>query len=264
MKKYLVIGNPIEHTLSPKLHNFWIKQYNLDAYYEKKKLKKNQIQSTILDLKNENISGINVTLPFKQVVIPFLDELSPEAKKSYSVNTIYKKNNKVIGHNTDIAGFELGFKKINFNIKSKKVFILGAGGVVPSIILALQKMEVSQIFLSNRTKKKAENLKKFYQNLQIVEWGKICDFDVVINATSLGLKENEEIDIDFSSIENNKLFYDIIYNPIQTKFLSNAKKLGNKTENGKMMFIYQAHQAFTVWHQIMPTIDDKTIKLLDE
>ena len=264
MKKYLVIGNPIEHTMSPKLHNFWIKENNLDAYYEKKELKESEIEEIIVNVRKGNISGINVTLPFKQIVIPFLDELSLEAKKSYSVNTIYKKDNKVIGHNTDIAGFELGFKKINFNIKNKKVFILGAGGVVPSIILALKKMEVSQIFLSNRTKKKAENLKNLYTNLQIIEWGEICDFDVVINATSLGLKDNDEMNIDFSNIENNKLFYDIIYNPAQTKFLSNAKKLGNKIENGKMMFIYQAHQAFTLWHQIMPTINDKTIELLNE
>ena len=164
---------------------------------------------------------------------------------------------------TDIDGFELGLKSINFNMKDKKVFILGAGGVVSSIILALKKMGVLKVFLSNRTKKRAENLKEIYSDLQIIEWGETCDFDVIINATSVGLKKNEEIKIDHANIGSNKLFYDVIYNPTKTKFLLKAKQFGHQIENGKMMFIYQAHQAFTVWHKKMPVIDDETIRLLD-
>ena len=105
--------------------------------------------------------------------------------------------------------------------------------------------------------------KKIYSNLEIINWGDTPDADVIINATSLGLKKTDEIKLNYSEIGSNKLFYDIIYNPKQTKFLSKAKKFGNQTENGKMMFIYQAHQAFTIWHKIMPKIDEETIKLLD-
>jgi len=141
MKKYLVIGNPIEHSLSPKLHNYWIKKNNIDAVYDKKQLNETDIERIISEVKDCKIDGINVTVPFKKSVIPFIDELSFEANKAQSVNTIYKKNNKIVGHNTDTSGFELAIKKINYDVKGKKVFILGAGGVVPSIILALKKMK---------------------------------------------------------------------------------------------------------------------------
>ena len=140
---------------------------------------------------------------------------------------------------------------------------MGAGGVVPSIILALKKMGADKIILSNRTKKKAEQLKKIFPNLEIVNWGEIPEFNMIINATSLGLNKEDEIKLDYAGVGSNKLFYDVIYNPKQTKFLSRAKQFGNQTENGKMMFIYQAHQAFTLWHKVMPKIDEETIKLLD-
>ena len=145
MKKYLVIGNPITHSLSPKLHNYWIKQNNIDAIYDKKKLNENELYNLILDVKEKNISGINVTVPFKNSVIPFLDELSDESNKTQSVNTIYLKDKRIIGHNTDIEGFENAIKKINFDFNNKKIFILGAGGVVPSIIYASIKMGSSEI-----------------------------------------------------------------------------------------------------------------------
>ena len=263
MKKYLVIGNPIEHSLSPKLHNHWIKKNNIDAIYDKKQLNEGDIEGIISEVRNEKINGINVTVPFKKLVISFIDELSVEANEAQSVNTIYKENNKIVGHNTDISGFELALRGKNYDIKNKKVFILGAGGVTSSIILALKKMGASKVILSNRTKKKAEELKKTFSDLEIVDWGEIPEFNMIINTTSLGLNKDDEIKLDYENIGSNKFFYDVIYNPRQTKFLSKAKQFGNQIENGKMMFIYQAHQAFTIWHKIMPKIDDKTIKLLD-
>ena len=150
MKKYLVIGNPIEHSLSPKLHSYWIKKNNIDAIYEKEKLDESSLENLILKVKD-----------------------------------------KIIGNNTDINGFELSIKRSKFDLFNKKVFILGAGGVVPSIIYALNKMKVSKIFICNRTREKAENLKKLFNNLNIIEWGEIPDFDIIINATSLGLKKEE-------------------------------------------------------------------------
>ena len=263
MKKYLVIGNPIEHSLSPKLHNYWIKKNKIDAAYDKKLLNESDIEDIISQVKKENIGGINVTVPFKKTVISFVDELTSEANESQSINTIYKENDKVIGHNTDMVGFELGLRHINYNVKDKKIFILGAGGVVPSIILALKKMGASKVILSNRTKKKAEDLKKSFSYLEIIDWGETPEFHMIINATSIGLNEGDEIKLDYADIGPNKFFYDVIYNPKQTNFLKKAKMFGNQTENGKMMFIYQAHQAFTIWHKIMPEIDDETIKLLD-
>jgi len=263
MKKYLVIGNPIEHSLSPKLHNYWIKKNNIKAIYEKKKINENDIKSVISEIKNEKISGLNVTVPFKKSVIQYMDELSPEATETQSVNTIYFQNGKVVGHNTDISGFELGIKYAKYNVNKKKVFILGAGGVVSSIIVALKKMGAAKIIISNRTKTRAEELKNSFNELEIVDWGKTPNFDMVINATSIGLKNEDGIKLDTASVGTGKFFYDVIYNPKETIFLKRAKLFGNKTENGKMMFIYQAHQAFTIWHKLMPVIDDEIINLLD-
>ena len=263
MKKYLVIGNPIEHSLSPKLHNYWIKKNNIEAVYDKKQINESDIKFVIDEIKNEKINGINVTVPFKKSVIPFMDELSSEANESQSVNTIYFRSGKVIGHNTDISGFELGIKYSKYDVKNKIVFILGAGGVVSSIIIALKKMGAAKIIISNRTKTKAEDLKKIFNELEIIDWEKTPNFDMIINATSIGLKNEEGINLDYTSVGHNKFFYDLIYNPKETIFLKRAKLFGNKAENGKMMFIYQAHQAFTVWHKLMPDINEETMNLID-
>ena len=263
MKNYFVIGNPIDHSLSPKLHNHWIRKFDLKARYEKKKLEEKQIKGLITDIRERKIDGVNVTVPFKNKVIPHIDILSPNAKITQSVNTIHLKDNKIIGENTDIEGFQLGIKSARLNITGKKIFILGAGGVVPSIILGLKNMKVSKILVSNRTKSKAENLQKTFNDLDIIDWGETTDFDMVINATSLGLADKDQIDFNFEKIAKNKIFYDVIYNPSETNFLKSAKKHGGITENGKMMFIYQAYLAFKIWHNITPEIDNDLIKFLN-
>ena len=262
MKKYFVIGNPISHSLSPKLQNYWLKQNNINAVYNKIKLEENEIKRIIQDIKKQKIAGCNVTVPYKKKVIPFLDRLSNQAEQTQSVNTIIFEKGNLIGHNTDIIGFDKAIKSLNFNMKGKKILILGAGGVVPSIIFAIKKMGVSEITISNRSKQKAEDLKILFKNLNILEWGNLTNFDVVINATSLGLN-NEKINLDFSKVGKKKLFYDVIYNPVETNFLKEGKQLGNITENGATMFIYQALEAFKLWHGIEPEVNFETLKLLN-
>ncbi len=262
MKRYFVIGNPIDHSLSPKLQNWWLKENNIDATYDKIKLEEHEIKNFIQDIKEQKIAGCNVTVPFKKKIIPFLDKLSQEAEQTQSVNTITFDSGELVGHNTDISGFDTAIKKLNFKTKGKKVLILGAGGVVPSIIFALKNMRVQEIIITNRTREKAENLKALFNNIKILEWGDLTDFHMVINATSLGLN-NETIDLDFSSLEHDKLFYDVIYNPQETRFLKMGKQLGYKTENGKTMFVYQALEAFKLWHNIEPKVNTDTYKLLD-
>ena len=262
MKKFLVIGNPIKHSLSPQLHNYWIKKNNIDAIYEKKQTTDKELNEIVNDVRIEKLCGINITIPFKKSIIPYVDILSVEAENTQSVNTIYYNNGKVVGHNTDIAGFELSINKIKYNVSGKKILVLGAGGVVSSIVYALYKMKASTIIVTNRTKQKAEDLKILFKNLIIADWGEVPDFDIIINATSVGLNLNDKLNLDFSKVGNNKLFYDIIYNPNMTNFLKTGNNLGNMTENGKMMFIYQAHQAFTIWHKLMPEINDEVIKIV--
>jgi len=274
IKKYLVIGNPIEHSLSPKLHNYWFNKNNIDAVYDKKQINEADIKEIISEVRNGKIDGINVTVPFKKSVIPFLDKLTPLANETRSVNTIYKENENgidvVVGANTDVGGFEQSLEYINYNVKNKKVFILGAGGVVPSILKALEKLEAAKVYIRNRTKEKAKDLESYYKTslgLETLDWGQSPDFDIIINATSLGLKNNDKIELDYNKHKpkffgKKKLFYDVIYNPGKTNFLLKGEELGNETTNGKMMFICQAQLAFKIWHNILPKIDNETIELL--
>jgi shikimate dehydrogenase len=251
--------------------------------YNKKKVEENDLEQIINKVKNDTIDGINITVPFKKSVIPFLDELTPEANKVQSVNTIFKKNNKIIGANTDIYGFEASLIYNNFKLKNKKVFILGAGGVVSSIIYVLKKMGVTQITLSNRTKKKVEDLRKIFPDLKVVDWGETPEFDMIINATSLGLNENDKIGLDFNDLKetyksknykkikvnSSKLFYDVIYKREdkdlgQTDFLLSGKRLGHKTMDGSLMFLHQAAESFRIWHKTQPRIDwDKKAQMED-
>ncbi len=263
MKKFLVIGNPIKHSLSPKLHNYWFKKNSIDAIYDKSQIEENDIKHVVSEIRNGILEGVNVTVPFKKSVIKFLDDLSPFARETQSVNTIYKDKNKIIGGNTDIGGFVASLNYINYNLKGKTVFILGAGGVVPSIIVALNHLNVSKIILSNRSNDKAMNLKKKFPFISLVTWGQLQDFDMIINATSIGLNRDDKIPINFNNTKPGGLFYDIIYNPKETNFLLEAKKKGNLIENGKMMFVYQAQLAFELWFNFKPEINEEVIKLVE-
>ena len=230
----------------------------------KKKLEIDDLKNLVSEIKDKKITGVNVTVPFKKAIIPFLDKLSTEAEKTQSVNTVFIKDNKIFGHNTDIIGFINAIKKINFSVSNKRVFLLGAGGVVPSLVFALNQMNAAKIYISNRTLKKAKDLKILFPNIEIIDWGNLVASDLLINATSIGLNKEDKIDLDFSKIGTNKFFYDVIYNPKETNFLKTGKQLGNLTENGKLMFIYQALSAFNLWHNSNMGLEENVIELLDK
>ena len=277
MKKYLVIGNPIEHSLSPLIHNYWMKKHCLfDSIYEKRKVEEKDLKNIIKEIRDEKIIGMNVTIPFKKTIIPFLDELHIYAEDTQSVNTVKKVKNKIIGYNTDRLGFGKTIddfysqggsvlEPINQILDGKNIFILGAGGVTSSIISTLEQ-KGGNLIISNRTKSKAEELKILFPKIEILDWGKKPKtYDIVINTTSVGLKKDEKINIEFNDCnkDKNKLFYDLIYNPRETNFLKEARLRGNMTMNGQMMFLYQAAYAFNIWTNIEPKIDNEIIKLLD-
>ena len=262
MKKFLVIGNPIDHSLSPKLHNYWFKKYNINAIYGKLQTNDADLAELSENVRDGRLNGINVTVPFKKSIIPYVDVLSDHSLRTKSVNTISLENGKLIGYNTDIDGFELSIKKINFDVTNKSIVILGAGGVVPSIIYALQRMNVSNIFISNRTREKAEELKKIFDDLKILDWGELTDFDMIINATSIGLKENDNFSFDLTKTKKNKFFYDVIYAPYKTNFFNIGNEKDNIYENGLKMFLYQAQKAFYIWHNIEPEINNEVIEFV--
>jgi shikimate dehydrogenase len=262
MKKHLIIGNPISHSLSPKLHNYWFEKNKINGKYDKVLLKENEIESLIKKIKTKELHGMNVTVPYKQIVIPHLESLSETAKITNSVNTIFNKDGKIHGDNTDVFGFQESLSNKNIDLKNKDVFIFGAGGVVPSIILALTNLNIKKIYLSNRTLKNANFIRDKFNFIEVIEWGKIINCDLFINSTSVGLKNNENLGLNFENIKEKKIFYDVIYNPLKTSFLLEAEKKGHKVINGRDMFLYQAQKAFNLWHNLTPNIDDNLINYL--
>ena len=185
MKKFLIIGSPISHSMSPKIHNYWFKENNIDANFEKKEPKKSEIQNIITKIKSMEIHGMNVTVPYKQEVIQYLETLSEIAKKTNSVNTIFlDDSNRIVGENTDVFGLQAGYLKEINNIEQKSVLVIGAGGVSPSIIFSLQKSKIKNISIINRTHEKSIFLKKKFNFLNILEWKslrqEICNFDIII------------------------------------------------------------------------------------
>ena len=272
MKKLLfgIIGNPISHSLSPILHNYWFKKYKINAEYKLFKTEDNEIKKVIDSVKKKDIAGLNVTLPFKKSVIPFLTKIINDANETHSVNTIFlDKEDNLIGENTDVFGFQAGYLQTlsNQDKKNKKALIIGAGGVAPSIILALVKSKIDNISLVNRTYEKSLFLKRKFNMINIVEWknfyNKINDFDIVINATSLGLLGGEEFKFELPKISKKLIYIDTIYNPPQTKMISNFKSQKIKTFNGLNMFIYQGQKSFYFWNKINPEVDETLIKLLE-
>ncbi len=268
--KFAIIGDPISHSLSPTLHNYWFKKYNIQAEYELLNVKENEIESIIKKIKSGDIKGINVTLPYKRSIIPLLSKTVNDAKETYSVNTVMlDENNDVTGENTDVYGFQAAYLKsiINDEKKNKKALILGAGGVSPSIILALMKSNITDISLSNRTYDKSLFLKNKFKTLKILRWEKCSEelkkFDILINATSLGLKQDDEFEINLENYKKDMIYIDTIYNPPQTKLLKYFKSNKISTHNGLNMFIYQGQKSFYLWNKINPEIDDDLIKLLE-
>ena len=280
MRKYLVIGNPIEHSLSPRLHNYWIKKNKIDAIYEKKLTNKNDLKTLCNDIRKGKIHGFNVTIPFKEEIGENIDILEDNALVSGSINTVYRKwNGKefvAAGDNTDVYGFyqSLVHLKERFNSKHSTALILGAGGATRGIIVTLKMLGINEIAISNRTKEKAKKLLKKTSDINhVYDWcneeSKSQVPDIIINCTSLGLKKEDTIPLRFSKYEKSIssksiIFYDLIYNPEKTNFLESAKQIGQETINGKMMFIYQAQKSFQIWHNILPEINKETIDLLND
>ena len=266
-KLFVIIGIPITHSLSPVLHNYWFKKYNIEANYSLLNVTEENLKNVINKIKDKELSGINVTLPYKQKIIPFIDKLINDAQHTNSVNTIFLNNdNIVIGENTDVFGLQAAYLKEISNAENKKALVIGAGGVSSSVIFSLEKSKVKDITIINRTYEKSLFLKKKFSFLNILEWKslkqEINKFDIIINATSLGLKHGGDFEFNFDNVKNSLIYIDTIYNPLETKTIKFLKENSIKTFNGLEMFIYQGQKSFYLWNKINPEIDNELIDLL--
>jgi shikimate dehydrogenase len=269
MKKFFgIIGNPIKHSLSPVLHKYWFKKYGIDADYTIIEATDKELPEIVKKIKNGDYSGINVTLPFKQKIINYIDKAVNDAELTGSVNTVLLNNDKiVIGENTDVYGLQAAYLKEIENNFNKRALVIGAGGVSPSVILSVKKSGIKNISITNRTSEKCIFLKKKFNFLNIIPWtnlkSQIKNFDIIINATSLGLKDGDDFNFNFSNTKNEVIYIDTIYNPLETKTFKNLREEGRKVFNGLDMFIYQGQKSFYLWNKINPEIDDELIELLN-
>jgi shikimate dehydrogenase len=266
-KNFGIIGSPIEHSLSPLLHNYWFKKYNIDATYSIIEAEENDLSNIVKKIKNKSLNGVNVTLPYKQKIINKVDKIINDAEITGSVNTLLQdEDGFTVGENTDVFGLQAAYlKEMDIDL-NKKTLVIGAGGVSPSVILALQKSGIKNISIINRTKEKCLFLKKKFNYLNILNWNElqfeINNYDIIINATSLGLKNGQDFDIDFSKCKNDATYIDTIYNPLKTKTFRFLESKGIKVFNGLDMFIYQGQKSFYLWNKINPEIDDGLMDLL--
>jgi shikimate dehydrogenase len=265
-KNFLVIGNPIKHSLSPLLHNYWFHKNKINCEYKKLETTKNSIKKILNRVRKREIEGINITIPFKNSVIKHLDVLKGDALKTSSVNTVYLSKKKLIGDNTDVYGFSSGvLRKVKTKIKTAG--IIGAGGVTSSIILALIQRGVKKIYITNRTFSKLKVFKKKFKKVICpIKWNDrykvFADVQILVNVTSLGMLGQKDLKFDFSIFDKKINVVDIIYNPENTRFLKDARKNGHKIFTGLDMFIYQAQKAFYIWNRKNPKITKDIYKKL--
>jgi len=265
-KKTAVIGDPIDHSLSPKIHNHWIEseKINVDPYHKINVKKENFIRD-VDRLIEEGYYGLNVTVPLKEDAYKYCNNTSDVARALKAVNTLIVNKDGVYGDNTDPIGFEKSIA--NRDLNNKLCLVLGAGGSARAVVYALTQMKC-EIGIYNRTKKNAESLcSDLGVEATILTEKTISKFigssHLVVNTTSLGQQEDEENKlIDFNNLNSSTHVYDLIYNPSKTTFLRHAEKNGCTVQNGLEMLIHQAAQSFNVWHNIMPKIDEELINVL--
>jgi shikimate dehydrogenase len=254
-KTFAVIGDPIDHSLSPNIHSAAFRELNLDCSYIAYRIQKGELAEGIESLKKIKIDGFNVTIPHKVEMMKYLDKLDESCSIIGAVNTVTNDNGILKGYNTDMDGFLDPFKKRNLSMKDSKVLLLGAGGAARAIVAGFAKEHAQSITIANRTLENANNIAKFSNkiglNANTVKLEQVADaaknYDIVVNATSIGLK-NEPSPISLEGINSKTIVYDIVYMPINTDFLKKAKEKGAIVIYGYEMLLGQATRAFEIWH----------------
>lgn len=264
MGVYGVIGYPISHSMSPLMHNREFQAFQMDDYYTAFSVHPEDLKKAIEGIRALNIRGVNVTIPHKVAVMEFLDDIDEEAQLIGAVNTIINENGKLIGSNTDGQGYLRSLTSlIQSSLTSKKVLCIGAGGAARAIVTSLGRHGVGSIDIANRTKSKAEELAEHVQlfvpskalTLQQAE-DNLSHYDIVINTTSVGMSPHvENLPIQVHNLKQGTFVSDLIYNPLTTRFLKEAKDYGALIDNGVGMFVYQGAIAFQKWTGIEPNIE---------
>jgi shikimate dehydrogenase len=283
-----VMGWPVDHSLSPRLHGYWLKEYKIDGSYAALPVKPEDLRQELKSLHQKNFRGANLTVPHKEAALKIVDYLDPIAKRIGAVNAVITRSDGALeGRNTDAYGFTQNLLSAGVDIKNKPVTILGAGGASRAVIVALQDMGASEIRIVNRTLERAESLAQEFstvhpplaglnpQGFDAFGWsigeanrGGVFAFTwsamnkalqntaLLVNTTSLGMAGQPELDIDLSGLPHGAAVTDIVYAPLQTDLLLQAKDRGHKTVDGLGMLLHQARPAFRAFFAVDPEVTD--------
>jgi len=271
--KTAVIGHPIKHSKSPLIHSYWLDLYDLSGLYEAIDIKPENLKQGVQDIVNQGYSGFNVTIPHKVSIMALCDEIDDLAKSIGAVNTVTIKNGKLYGTNTDAYGFAQNIKETvilnnwSWSFNQGKAVVLGAGGAAKAITYALIQEGVQEIIITNRTRGKAEDLTKLDRNkISVIDWDKrnqiLENTNLIINTTSLGMNAKPPLDIDLSLTPPNALVTDIVYSPLYTDLLNQAKSKDLRIVTGIGMLLYQARAGFELWNGVMPDVSPELEELV--
>jgi shikimate dehydrogenase len=255
-----IVGNPIRHSLSPKIHNYLFGYFGIDAVYLPFEIDSEEsIESFTKTFQAAKMLGANITIPYKTTVLPFVDELSDRSKLTGAANTLSLKNGKLYADTTDYAGFLAALKSDGFNIEGKSVMILGNGGTAKTLATLLAHSNiVKNIFIVGRNIEKVNKLGKEIKEKVGCDTALFCAtpdtlqsfdcVDIIVNCTSVGMSPNlDESPLNMALVNPKTYLFDAIYNPLETKFLREGRARGCCVQNGLRMLIAQAFCSFSIW-----------------
>jgi len=254
-----LIGHPVKHSLSPRIHAHWLKKNNIEGSYELFDTAPEALGVRVKELREAGVLGFNITVPHKQAVMEFLDEIDEVASRIGAVNTVVNRNGKLHGTNTDAYGFITNLRDGlgNLDVFLDHVVILGAGGAARAAIVALKDIGAQRITIMNRTVKTAEDLAKEF-NCETGNWTvhNVAPegATLLVNTTSLGMQGKEVLNIDIRPLADTAAVNDIVYAPLETRLLEDASEQGFASVDGLGMLLYQAQRAFALWHGIEPKV----------
>lgn len=255
MLTYCIIGDPVSHSLSPAMHNAAFKSLSMDDVYIAYKVSSHELESSVESLRSVKISGFNVTIPHKIAVLQYLDEVDLLSRKAGAVNTVANIDGRFKGFNTDIQGFLQPLLNRGIDFRGLSVLLFGAGGSARAVVASLSSVTgISKLVVANRTYNKSSELCKqaelqgLTSSVSMIEEAKVIAkrFDLIVNATSVGLQSNESI-LDSEDIDGSSTVYDLVYRPVMTKLLENAREKGARVIYGYEMLLEQGAQAFEIW-----------------
>jgi shikimate dehydrogenase len=269
MKKACVIGWPIKHSRSPLIHNYWLKQLNIDGLYERVAVEPKNLHDFIRNLEENGYSGCNVTLPHKEAVISAVDEFDTIVAQTGSLNTVYIKNHNIYGTSTDGDGFlnNVIAHCPDFQIENKTIFMLGAGGSAKAICQKLISANVKTIYILNRTIERALELQtQFGKKIEIVLTQNLEDrlkaTDLLVNTTSQGMAGQPPLDLNIENLPDHAVVADIVYVPLKTKLIERAEAQKLKTVPGLGMLLHQAVEGFEKWFGLRPAVTQELYHLV--